>query len=110
MNLRKFVEHIIHFDMMIILISLIILIFDGVIFKTNDNLLILSIFICTIIFFCVYGPAKKRNIIAKNISCKLVKNSEEKVKSKHILFLIIIANLVSCLLLGIQYLVYNLLY
>lgn len=100
-NARKLVEHIINF-IMICLVSSVIggifnIFFD---FESNKTIVISFIFVITMFILAFYLQIYEKNILARYIASKLVKNPDRKLTIKDIVIMVIVFNFIP-LIIGI---------
>ena len=100
-NARKLVEHLVNL-IMICLVSSVIggifnIFFD---FESNKTIVISFIFVITMFILAFYLQIYEKNILARYIASKLVKNPDIKLTIKDIVIMVIVFNFIP-LIIGI---------
>ena len=93
-SIRKLVEHLVNLFMITLVLSImgemLNIFFD---IKSNENIVISFIFITTIFVLIFYPQISKKNVVAKYIASKLVRDSCRKLTIKDIVIIIVAVNL-----------------
>ena len=98
-SIRKLVEHLINLFMIALALSMIVEMFN-IFFdiESNKNIVISFIFVITILLLIFYSQINEKNILAKYIASKLVRNPCRKLTIKDIVIIIFAVNFLTLII------------